>query len=302
MCGIAGRFHPAQLAPEPSWAARASALLAHRGPDGEGHWEDERCDLVHRRLALIDLSPTGAQPMSNEDGAVLVVYNGEIYNYRALTAELKARGHRFRSTSDTEVLVHLYEDEGERMVARLRGIFAFAIYDRRRGRLFLARDRFGVKPLFFTVQDGEWAFASEMKALLALPGFRPEIDRQACYDFLGLGYIPEPATGFANIQALPRGSCLTISRQGHHLREYEQIAAHPDRGRTLADAVRSEEHTSELQSRLHLVCRLLLEKKKTINQPTVVRRTQYLSLPRAVQSQLDELAHDQVILLVRVQY
>src|SRR2546423_1212333 len=230
MCGIAGRFHPAQLAPEPSWAARASALLAHRGPDGEGHWEDERCDLVHRRLALIDLSPTGAQPMSNEDGAVLVVYNGEIYNYRALTAELKARGHRFRSTSDTEVLVHLYEDEGERMVARLRGIFAFAIYDRRRGRLFLARDRFGVKPLFFTVQDGEWAFASEMKALLALPGFRPEIDRQACYDFLGLGYIPEPATGFANIQALPRGSCLTISRQGHHLREYEPIAAHRDRG------------------------------------------------------------------------
>src|SRR6266576_6783650 len=237
MCGIAGRFHPAQLAPEPGWAAAASALLAHRGPDGEGHWEDERCDLVHRRLALIDLSPTGAQPMSNEDGAVLVVYNGEIYNYRALTAELKARGHRFRSTSDTEVLVHLYEDEGERMVSRLRGIFAFAIYDRRRGRLFLARDRFGVKPLFFTVQDGEWAFASEMKALLALPGFRPEIDRQACYDFLGLGYIPEPATGFANIQALPRGSCLTISRQGHHLREYEQIAAHPDRGRTLADAV-----------------------------------------------------------------
>ena len=237
MCGIAGRFHPAQLAAEPTWAARASALLAHRGPDGEGHWEDERCDLVHRRLALIDLSPTGAQPMSNEDGAVLVVYNGEIYNYRALTAELKARGHRFRSTSDTEVLVHLYEDEGERMVSRLRGIFAFAIYDRRRGRLFLARDRFGVKPLFFTVQDGEWAFASEMKALLALPGFRPEIDRQACYDFLGLGYIPEPATGFANIQALPRGSCLTISRQGHHLREYEQIAAHPDRGRTLADAV-----------------------------------------------------------------
>jgi len=237
MCGIAGRFHPSRLAPEPGWATRASALLAHRGPDGEGHWEDERCDLVHRRLALIDLSPTGAQPMSNEDGAVLVVYNGEIYNYRALTAELKARGHRFRSTSDTEVLVHLYEDEGERMVSRLRGIFAFAIYDRRRGRLFLARDRFGVKPLFFTVQDGEWAFASEMKALLALPGFRPEIDRQACYDFLGLGYIPEPATGFANIQALPRGSCLTVSRQGHHLREYERIAAHPDRGRTLADAV-----------------------------------------------------------------
>ena len=237
MCGIAGRFHPAHLSPEPGWAARASALLAHRGPDGEGHFADERCELVHRRLALIDLTESGAQPMSNEDGGVVVVFNGEIYNYRALTAELKARGHRFRSTSDTEVLVHLWEEHGERMPSRLRGMFAFAIYDRRRGRLFLARDRFGVKPLFFTVRDGEWAFASEMKALLALPGFRPEVDRQACYDFLGLGYIPEPATGFANIQALPRGSCLTISRQGHHLREYERIEAHPDPARTLADAV-----------------------------------------------------------------
>src|SRR5947209_19269201 len=239
MCGIAGRFHPAQLAPEPGWAAAASALLAHRGPDGEGHWEDERCDLVHRRLALIDLSPTGAQPVSNEDGAVLVVYNGEIYNYRALPAELKARGHRFRSTSDTEVLVHLYEDEGERMVSRLRGIFAFAIYDRRRGRLFLARDRFGVKPLFFTVQDGEWAFASEMKALLALPGFRPGIDRQACYDFLGLGYIPEPATGFANIQALPRGTILAAGGGpgGPRVAPFHQVRAQPHRGRQLGNVV-----------------------------------------------------------------
>src|SRR5438874_7059998 len=236
MCGIAGRFHPAQLAPEPSWAARASALLAHRGPDGEGHWEDERCDLVHRRLALIDLSPTGAQPMSNEDGAVLVVYNGEIYNYRALTAELKARGHRFRSTSDTEVLVHLYEDEGERMVARLRGIFAFAIYDRRRGRLFLARDRFGVKPLFFTVQDGEWAFASEMKALLALPGFRPAIDHQACYDFLGLGYVPEPATGFANVSAVPKGAALTVDAAGPRWVRFHEVAARPDHARRLDQA------------------------------------------------------------------
>ncbi len=227
MCGIAGRFHPERLPAAPEWPARAAALLAHRGPDGSGHWRDDRCDLVHRRLAL----------MPNEDGTVYVVFNGEIYNYRALTAELQGRGHRFQGTSDTEVLVHLYEECGERMLTRLRGIFAFALYDQRRGRLFLARDRFGVKPLFYAVHDGQWVFASEMKAILALPGFEPMVDRQACYDFLGLGYIPEPATGFANIQALPRASCLTVDAQGHHLRAYERIEAHPDSRRRLADTV-----------------------------------------------------------------
>src|SRR5881396_48179 len=239
MCGVAGRFHPVALGGAPGWASRASALLAHRGPDGEGHYIDDRCELVHRRLALIDLSPTGHQPMANEDGSVYVVFNGEIYNHRDLRSELERRGHRFRGTSDTEVLVHLYEEYGEHMAGRLRGIFAFAIYDTRRRALYLARDRFGVKPLFYALHEGQWVFASEMKAILALPGFRPEIDRQACYDFLGLGYVPEPATGFANIQALPRGSCLTISRQGHHLREYERIEPRPDRARTMAHAVES---------------------------------------------------------------
>ncbi len=239
MCGLAGRFHPERLPPDPAWSARAAALLAHRGPDGDGYWTDEHCELVHRRLALIDLSPSGHQPMANEDASVYVVFNGEIYNYRDLTTQLKHRGHLFRGTSDTEVLVHLYEEYGEQMVSRLRGIFAFAIYDRRQRRMFLARDRFGVKPLFFARHDGQWAFASEMKALVALAGFRPAIDRQACYDFLGLGYIPEPATGFANIEALPKASCLTISTQGHHLREYERIEARPDPVRSLGEAVES---------------------------------------------------------------
>src|SRR2546426_10770730 len=149
MCGVAGRFHPVALGGAPGWAPRASALLAHRGPDGEGHYRDDRCELVHRRLALIDLSPTGHQPMANEDGSVYVVFNGEIYNHRDLRSELERRGHRFRGTSDTEVLVHLYEEHGAQMAGRLRGIFAFAIYDSRRRALYLARDRFGVKPLFY---------------------------------------------------------------------------------------------------------------------------------------------------------
>src|SRR5438876_1029457 len=237
MCGIAGRFHPLTLPAAPGWSTPASARLAHSGPDGEGHWRDARCELVHRRLALIDLSPTGRQPMANEDGSVQVIFNGEIYNYRQLTAELKGRGHLFRGTSDTEVLVHLYEECGAELVSRLRGIFAFALYDGRAGRLLLARDRFGVKPLFYTVHDGQWVFASEMKAIAALPDFRAEIDRQACYDFLGLGYVPEPATGFSNIQALPHGAVLTVDAGRQELKRYDQVEARPDVGRGMSDAV-----------------------------------------------------------------
>ncbi len=236
MCGVAGRFHPIALPPAPGWAERADALLAHRGPDGQGCYEDERCELVHRRLALIDLSPTGRQPMANEDGTVYVVYNGEIYNYRALRSELTGRGHVFRGTSDTEVLVHLYEELGAQLVSRLRGIFAFAIYDRPRRLLLLARDRFGVKPLFYAEQAGQWVFASEMKAILALPGFRPAHDRQACYDFLGLRYVPEPATGFSNVHAVPSGATLVIGPEGTRLDVEHRIRVQPDPAAHLADA------------------------------------------------------------------
>ena len=233
MCGIAGRFHPDLLPPAPEWCARADALLAHRGPDGRGAYQDSQCELVHRRLALIDLSPTGHQPMPNEDATVYVIFNGEIYNHRALRAELEGHGHIFRGTSDTEVLVHLYEDLGERMVERLRGIFAFAVYDRTRRRLLLARDRFGVKPLFYAEHGGQWTFASEIKAIAALPGFRPELDRQACYDFLGLGYVPEPATGFANVAALAPATIMVIDAGGARRSSFHTVEARPDTRWTL---------------------------------------------------------------------
>ncbi len=228
MCGLAGRFHATTLPPDPGWAGRAGALLAHRGPDGAGHYADARCELVHRRLALLDLSPTGHQPMTNEDGSVYVVLNGEIYNHAELRAELVQRGHHFRGTSDTEVLVHLYEEHGDRLAARLRGIFAFALYDTRRHQVLLARDRFGVKPLFYAVSDGQWVFASEIKAIVALAGFRPELDRQACYDFLGLGYVPEPATGFANVHALPRATTLALAGGTARFAQFHEAAARPD--------------------------------------------------------------------------
>ena len=237
MCGLAGRFHTARLPEASGWHITADRLLAHRGPDGSGYFMDGRCELVHRRLALIDLSPTGRQPMTNETGDVQVVYNGEIYNHRELRRALEARGHVFRSTSDTEVLVHLYEDRGEHLVELLRGIFAFALYDARRGRLLLARDRFGVKPLFYATHEGQLVFASEIKAITALPGFTPTLDRQACIDFLGLGYIPEPATGFANIHALPPGTIRIESPDGSRIETYYAVAAQPEPGRRLAESV-----------------------------------------------------------------
>ncbi|HEX9579706.1 MAG TPA: asparagine synthase (glutamine-hydrolyzing) [Gemmatimonadales bacterium] len=237
MCGLAGRFHAGSLPNAPGWSARADRLLAHRGPDGAGHFRDAQCELVHRRLALIDLSPTGHQPLSNEDGSVLVVFNGEIYNHAALRADLRKAGHTFRGTSDTEVIVHLYEDLQERLVDRLRGIFAFALYDQRHRTLLLARDRFGVKPLFCAVIDGQWVFASEIKAILALPDFRPTLDRQACYDFLSLGYIPEPATGFTEVFAVSKGTVVSVTPAGHRILMYDRIAPQPAPDTSLATAV-----------------------------------------------------------------
>ena len=228
MCGLAGRFHPVVLPADPQWRLRADRLLAHRGPDGRGHYADARCELVHRRLALLDLSQTGAQPMPNEDGSIQVVFNGEIYNHRELRAELSGKGHVFRGRSDTEVLVHLYEEHGAEMASRLKGMFAFAILDRRRNRVLLARDRFGIKPLFYAAHAGQWIFASEMKAIFALQGFAPTLDRQACYDFLGLSYIPEPATGFSNISALPKGTALLLSEAGARVIKFGAIEARPD--------------------------------------------------------------------------
>jgi asparagine synthase (glutamine-hydrolysing) len=230
MCGIAGRFSAAALPPDAAWHERADSLLAHRGPDGRGRFADDYCELVHRRLALIDLSATGAQPLANEDGGVQVVCNGEIYNHRALRDRLVERGHVFRGTSDVEVIAHLYEEHGERLVEHLRGMFAFAVYDRARRRVLLARDRFGIKPLYYATHGGQLVFASEIKAILALEGFEPRVDRQACYDFLGLGYVPEPATAFAGVRALPPGTTLVADESGQRAARYHRTTARPARG------------------------------------------------------------------------
>jgi asparagine synthase (glutamine-hydrolysing) len=195
--------------------------LAHRGPDAYGWLADDEAALGHRRLSIIDLS-TGDQPMGNEDGAVQVVFNGEIYNYRELRAELQAKGHRFRTESDTEVLAHLWEEAGERMPEFLNGMFAFAIWDAPRKRLFLARDRMGKKPLYYSdaVPGFHFAFASELKALAAMPGFDARVDERSVAEFLALSYVPDPRTIYRGVAKLEPAHSLTVDRTGIRKRRY----------------------------------------------------------------------------------
>jgi asparagine synthase (glutamine-hydrolysing) len=196
------------------WVPRAASVLAHRGPDGDDAVDllDGRCVIGHRRLAIIDLE-TGAQPIANEDGTIWAVTNGEIYNYLELREELRAKGHAFRTDGDSEVLVHLYEEVGPALVDRLVGMFAFAIVDERTRRLFMARDRFGEKPLYWTIGEGGRfiAFASEMKALSNLHSVDRTLDHAALAQFLLLRYIPAPRTHLTGIRKLAAGEALSFS-------------------------------------------------------------------------------------------
>jgi asparagine synthase (glutamine-hydrolysing) len=220
MCGIAGFLKDGARASR-DVLEEMCARLAHRGPDAYGWMADEHAALGHRRLSIIDLS-TGDQPMGNEDGAIQVVFNGEIYNYRELRANLQAKGHQFRSGSDTEVLVHLYEEAGERMPEFLNGMFAFAIWDGRHQRLFLARDRMGKKPLYYSaeVPGFRFAFASELKAIAAMPGFQAREDPTAIADFLALSYVPDPRTIYRGVFKLEPAHSLVVDRLGMRQRRY----------------------------------------------------------------------------------
>src|ERR1051326_6674343 len=167
MCGICGYFWRGEVQ-RPLPLKKMNDTMVHRGPDDGGIWEtaDGRVGLANRRLAIIDLSSAGHQPMANEDRTVWIAYNGEVYNFEALRRELIGKGHRFRSRTDTETLVHLYEEHGDEMVRYLRGMFAFAIWDEKRRRLFIARDRLGIKPFYYVYSDGLFLFGSEIKAIL----------------------------------------------------------------------------------------------------------------------------------------
>ena len=238
MCGICGIATPEGVPDRERLEAMAASLI-HRGPDSSGLVVDGPVGLAARRLSIIDLA-TGDQPISNEDGTVHVVQNGEIYNFRELRAELEAAGHRFRTNADTEVLVHLYEEVGEEFAQRLRGMFAIAVWDARTRRLVLARDRFGIKPLYYRVEGRELAFASELRALP-----RGEIDLDALECFLAFNSIPAPYSIFRETRKLPPGYILVWAGDEPRLERFARPAPSPaaelrrEDEETLAEALRA---------------------------------------------------------------
>ena len=219
MCGITGIFDTRDKRPvDKDLLARMNEVQFHRGPDAGGVHLEPGIGLAHRRLSIIDLA-SGQQPFSNENGTVVVVYNGEIYNFRELAKELTTAGYKFRTRCDTEVVLYAWEEWGEACVERFRGMFAFAIWDRNRNVFFLARDRLGIKPLHYALlSDGRLIFASEIKSLLVHPRMSRNIDPKAVEEYFAFGYVPDPRTIFQGVSKLPPGHTLTV-RRGNALSE-----------------------------------------------------------------------------------
>ena len=214
MCGICGILYPGEERLfQRDRLAQMNARIVHRGPDDEGFFVERNVGLAMRRLSIIDIR-TGQQPISNEDESLWIVYNGEIYNHRELRSKLEARGHRYRTQSDTETIIHLYEEYGRDCVQHLRGMFAFAIWDRRSRRLFIARDRLGIKPLYYFYDGTKFVFGSEIKAILAYPGIKPEFNKNTLAEYLAFGYIAGPETMFAGIRKLLPGHTLELDDSG----------------------------------------------------------------------------------------
>jgi asparagine synthase (glutamine-hydrolysing) len=263
VCGINGIFayHYVANPVDPAELTRTRDHMAARGPDGMGEWiaHDRRVAFGHRRLSIIDLSSAAAQPMASADGKLVVTYNGETFNHRELRAQLEARGRTFRTKSDTEVLLHLYAEKGADMVHDLRGMFAFAIWDADRRSLFLARDPYRIKPLYYADDGWTFRFASQVKALLAGGAISHEPEPAGQVGFYLWGSVPEPFTVYRDIRALPAGTTLLVDRMGaHEPRRYHSIAAAysdaPTRPSATPEAVQAEVREATLDSvRKHLV-------------------------------------------------
>ncbi len=230
MCGISGVVNCGDR----ETLARMTHVQAHRGPDDSGLWDRKFPDgsyigLGSRRLAILDLSPVGHMPMCNEDRTVWITYNGEIYNFAELRHELESKGHRFASHTDTEVIIHLYEEEGPDCVKRLNGMFAFAICDLRSATptLFIARDHFGVKPFYYFHDGRRFAFASEIKALLQVPGIEAELDPESLHQYLTFLWVPDPKTMFRRILKLPAGHYATLRNGELKLTQYWDLTFPP---------------------------------------------------------------------------
>jgi len=230
MCGIAGMVYPSgSAAPDLELLQRMNRRLTHRGPDDEGYYVQGSAGLAMRRLKIIDLEG-GHQPIANETGDVWTVFNGEIYNFQELKAGLQAKGHTFKSKTDTEVIVHLYEEYGEAFVSHLRGMFAIALWDVKKQALLLYRDRLGIKPLHYAQQDGRLIFGSEIKALLEHPGVQQGLSMTALYDYLSYLYIPGPLTIYEGVFKLPAGHVLRWKDGDIEVRRYWDIAYETEHG------------------------------------------------------------------------
>lgn len=259
MCGICGILdgRGGLYAGEPL-VRRMAASIAHRGPDNDGFYESPHCALGHRRLRIIDLSPLGHQPMTNEDGSLWISFNGEIYNYLELRPELIRSGHHFRSQSDTEVMLHLYEDKGEDFLRQLNGMFAIALWDQRRRRLLLATDRYGKKPIYYWTDGRRLLFGSELKAILADPEVPRELDPEALRDYLAMGYIPSPRSVFRGIAKLPPASWLSVELDAsggvrlHGPQRYWTLRYQPDSKLTEADCVEEIRRIARDATRIRL--------------------------------------------------
>jgi asparagine synthase (glutamine-hydrolysing) len=254
VCGICGSLSFSdhlKSSPEALLAMRESMI--HRGPDDQGSWfsPDGRVALGHRRLSIVDLSPAGRQPMSNENGDIWIVYNGEVYNHASLRQELEMAGHVYRSRTDTETVLHLYEELGPDCIERLDGMFAFAIWDDRRGRLFLARDRLGVKPLYYQLTAYGLIFGSEVRAILRHPAVSADLDEESFFHYLTFAFVPAPRTIYAGIDKLAPAEWLMVSRDGSVRRDRYWTPFSPDvaaRTASLSDHA-AEEHVLELLRR-----------------------------------------------------
>src|SRR4030095_3652514 len=255
MCGIAGFVTTHESLPLGESAIalnRMCRIIRHRGPDDQGTMVKGGVALGMRRLSIIDLAG-GHQPISGEDGSVTIVYNGEVYNFLQLKPQLEARGHRFQTHSDTEAVVHAYEEYGEACVDHLRGMFAFAIWDDRARKLFIARDRAGTKPLYYTLPShGTLVFGSELKSLLAHPDVEREINLQALDAYFTLGYVPDPLSIFRDIHKLPPGHHLTFAEGRVKVRQYWDFTFEPAQSR------QKEDYLEELRALLDDAVRLRL--------------------------------------------
>jgi asparagine synthase (glutamine-hydrolysing) len=253
MCGISGIVNFNVIKPvDRRLVERMTVAQAHRGPDDHGYFVADNVGLGHRRLSIIDLSG-GRQPIFNEDGSVVVVFNGEIYNYADLTPALSARGHQFKTKSDTETIVHAYEEYGTDCMRDFRGMFAFAIWDRRRKRLLLVRDRLGIKPVYYYAGKDFFAFASEIKALLQHPQVPREVDRQEIDLYLPLRYVPGPRTMFKNIFKLQPGHWMLVDENGIRVQKYWDLEYPQDHSRGEQTLLEEFEHLLEESVKLRLI-------------------------------------------------